>query len=201
MMKNNDHVKNLEQKREHNERYKQGNGPKVFKYQQEGNILSFEFTMDKRIKCPNCKKEFKNLQRSSCEISNIDDLSEKLKQFKKVHFADQLKEDQNKWKAQSRAKQREIDDEKVKDDQNKRKAKSRAKQREIDDENVKDDQIKLKAKSRAKQREIDDEKVKDDQVKWKAKSVAKQREDDDQQVKNYQNKRKAERTRLSKCCC
>ena len=53
-------VKNLEQKREHNESQEQGNGPKVFKYQQKGDIISFEFTMDKKNKCTNCKKEFKN---------------------------------------------------------------------------------------------------------------------------------------------
>ena len=102
LMGKKDHIKNLEQKWDHNESLKQCNEHKGFKYEHQGNILNFEFVTDKRIKCPTCKKEFKNiirhLQQSSCEISNIDDLNENLKQFKKVHLAEQIKEDQIRWK-------------------------------------------------------------------------------------------------------
>jgi DNA polymerase II small subunit/DNA polymerase delta subunit B len=76
-----------------------------------------------------------------------------------------LRDNQNKWKAISRAKQREDDDQQVKNAQNKVKSISRAKQREDHDQQVKNAPNKLKAISRAKQKNA--------QNKWKAKSMAK----------------------------
>jgi hypothetical protein len=172
----------------------QSNPNRVFKYTHQGKILNFEFMSDKRVRCPICSNEFKNmirhLQQSGCRISNHDDLTEKFKQFSKVLLANQIKNDQNNWKAKSRAKQREVDDQQIKDDQNKWKAKSRSKQREGDVQQIKDDQNKWKAKSLAKQREADVQSVKDGQNKRKAKSVAEQRRYDDIQVKDDQNERK-----------
>ena len=57
---------------------------KAFKYMLDGEILDFQFVSEKRVKCPKCKKEYKNillhLQKSSCKISNLDDLGEKFKE-------------------------------------------------------------------------------------------------------------------------
>ena len=205
------------QKTEMTEMPKQHNENLVFTYKQKGNILNFHFINDKRVKCPTCRNEFKNilrhLQKSRCQIENIDDLSEKLKQFKEIHLAQKKKDDQKKWKAKSIAKQREDNFQQVKDDQNERKAKSIAKQREdnvllvkedqtkrkvnsrliqreIDNQKILDDQKKWKSKSRFNQRQVDNEKVMADQNKHKAKSIAKQRENNDQQVKEDQNRRK-----------
>ena len=169
MMKNKDHKKNLEQKRGDNVIYQQGNGHNAFKYQQQGTILNFEFVGEKRIKCPTCKNEFKNiirhLQQSSCGISNLVEFSEQFKQFSEIHF-----------------------EKRIKDDLRKRRAKSLAKQREHDKKQVKDDQNMRKAKFMSKQRAGGVQQVKNDHNKWKAKSRAQQRVDGDKQVKNNQNK-------------
>ena len=69
---------------------------------QGGKVLDFQFVSEKRIKCPKCEKEYKNIllhmQRSSCRISDLDDLSEKFKEHTKVHFQQEIKDDQNKWR-------------------------------------------------------------------------------------------------------
>ena len=148
MMNNKDHMENPNQKSNNIEIHIQGNEPKVFNYQQQGNILNFEFVTDKRIKCPICTNEFKNimrhLQQSSCGISNMDDFAEKLKQFKNVHLAEQIKEEQRrrKTKSRSRIRQQDIDRLKVLDDQKRWKAKSRVHQRDVDNEKVLADQQK-----------------------------------------------------------
>ena len=91
---------------------------------------------DKRVKCPICRKDFKNilrhLQQSGCKISCIDDISEKFKHFTKVHLAQKNKDDQNRRKDRSRTKQRELDEQKYLDDKRKLQAKSIAKQRVTD---------------------------------------------------------------------
>ena len=80
-----------------------------FKYMQNGKILDFQFVSEKRIKCPECKKEYKNIllhiQRSSCIISDPDDLGEKFKEHIRVHFEQEIKDDKKKWREKSRAKQ------------------------------------------------------------------------------------------------
>jgi hypothetical protein len=51
----------------------QNNENKVFKYEQQGNVLNFQFVSDKRVKCPTCRNDFKNIlchiQRSGCGIA------------------------------------------------------------------------------------------------------------------------------------
>ena len=58
-------------------------GVKVFKYKLEGKILNFKFMSHKRVQCPTCSAEFNNilrhLQKSSCRIFNIEDISEKFR--------------------------------------------------------------------------------------------------------------------------
>ena len=131
----------------------------AFKYMQDGKILNFQFVSEKRVKCPQCKKEYKNillhLQKSTCRISDLDDLREKFKEHTKVHFQQEMKEDQRTWKANSRAKQRKVDYQKVVDKQNKWNRKSTLKQREVDNQKVLTDQNKRKIKSRVDQREDD----------------------------------------------
>ena len=95
------YVNNHDQKKTIYESSKQSNENKIFKYEQQSKILHFEFMSDKRVRCPTCTNELKNiirhLQRSGCGISNTDDFSEKFKQFKKVHLAKQIKYEQRKW--------------------------------------------------------------------------------------------------------
>ena len=100
-----------------------------------------------------------HLQKSSCRISNLDDLSEKFRQHIKVHIEQEIKDDQRNRTAKSRAKQRKVDNQKVLDDQNKWKQKSTLKQREVDSQKVLDDQNKRKAKSMLNQREVDNQQV------------------------------------------
>ena len=46
----------------------------IFKYNLDGKVLDFEFMSNKRVKCPRCGQNFKNilrhLQVSRCKISN-----------------------------------------------------------------------------------------------------------------------------------
>ena len=78
------------------ENLKQDNEAKAFQYKQDGNILNFQFVSDKRVKCPTCRNEFKNilrhLQQSGCHISNLVDFSERFKQFTKVHLEKTIKD-------------------------------------------------------------------------------------------------------------
>ena len=113
---------------ENTESCKQKNENKIFKYEQDGIILNFQFISDKRVKCPICRNEFKNilrhLQKSGCQITNQVDFSERFKHFAEIHQDEnQVKDNQNKRKAKSRAKQREDDGEQVKNAQNGWKAK------------------------------------------------------------------------------
>ena len=55
------HILNPDPKKGDTERYQQYNENKVFKYKQESNVLNFQFVTDKRVKCPTCQKEFKNI--------------------------------------------------------------------------------------------------------------------------------------------
>ena len=111
----------------------QYNESKVFQYKQDGGILNFQFVSNKRVKCPTCRIEFKNIlrhiQQSDCRISNRVDFSERFKQFTKVHLEKQMKDDHRKRQEKSVAKQREDDDQQVKNNQNKRRAKSVARQK------------------------------------------------------------------------
>ena len=182
---------------------------RVFKYKNGSQTLNFEFISDKRVKCATCGNQFKNilrhLQQSKCEISNIDDLGEKFKEFTKdderrrraVAKAKQrennkqkVQENEKRRKADSRAHQREVDHQKVLDEQKKFQAKSIGKKREVDEQQVKVAQNRWKAKSRGNQRDADGQQVKDAQNRWKEKSMGKQRAVDGQQVKDAQNKRK-----------
>ena len=165
------------------ESHQKCNENKTFKYRQESSILNFQFMTDKRVKCPTCQKEFKNilrhLQQSGCRISNLVDFSAQFKEFSESHFENQIKDGRKKRQAKWLAKQREHDEKQVKDDQKRWKTKFMDKLREDNDQKAKNDQTKRKAKSRAKQREDDDQQAKNDQNKWKAKARANQREDDD----------------------
>ena len=119
---------------------------KPFKYLQDGQILDFQFVSEKKVKCPKCKKEYKNillhLQKSSCRISNLNDLSEKFTEHIKVHLDKERKDDHRKWKANYRAKQRKVDGQKVLDHQNRLKQKSRLEQRGVNNQRVLEDQNK-----------------------------------------------------------
>ena len=91
---------------EGNEQYKEevtNDKHGVFKYNLDGKILNFEFISNKRVKCPTCGQDFKNilrhLQGNKCQISNLDDLSKKFQQFRSVHLADEIKDEQNNRKA------------------------------------------------------------------------------------------------------
>ena len=155
-------------------------GEKAFKYMLDSTLLEFQFVSEKRVKCPRCNKEYKNIllhiQKSSCISSNLDDLCEKFKEHIKVNLDQKIKDGQRKRTAKSRAKQQKVAKQEVLDDQNRWKRKSTLKQREVDNQRVLDDQVKRKQKSTLKKREVDNQKVLDDQVKWKQKSVLKQRE-------------------------
>ena len=166
-----------------------------FIYEAHGKVLSFQFVSDKRVTCPKCGNDFKNIlnhiQKSKCQISQFDEFSTKFKEFIKNNMAEEKNAQQRKWNAKFIAKQREVDYQKVKDDQNRRKARSDAKQRENDNQKVKDNQNERKARSNAMQRESNNQRVKDNQNKIKARSDAKQRYNNNQGVKDDQNKRKA----------
>ena len=58
-----------------------------FKYEQDGDVLSFKFISDKRVSCPKCGGGFKNIlnhmKQGKCRISNFENLSQKFNQFKK----------------------------------------------------------------------------------------------------------------------
>jgi hypothetical protein len=157
-----------------------------FKYKENGKTLSFEIVSDKRVKCPKCRRDFKNilrhLQQSGCKVNNIEDLGMNFKKFK-------IKDDQRRWKAKSIAKQRAENGQKVKDSQNERNAKFIAKQRAVNDQKVKEGQNERKAKSLAKQMSLDDQKVKEGQNERYSKFIAKKRAVNDQKVKEGQNER------------
>ena len=89
-----------DKKNENPEGPEQPNKKKAFKYMQDGKILNFQFVSEKRVKCPKCQKDYKNIllhiQRSSCRVSDTADLSEKFQQYTKVHLEQELKDDQRK---------------------------------------------------------------------------------------------------------
>ena len=173
---------------------KEDDGKVIFKYECTGETIEFEFITDNRIKCPHCKRAYKNilrhLQQSTCRVSNLDLFGKRFQEFKKIKYAEKIHKNQNERKMKSREKQRKEDSQKVKDYQNESKMKSHEKQRKEDDQKVKDYQNECKMKSREKQRKEDSEKVKNDQNKWKGNSLEKQREVDSQKVKENQNQRK-----------
>ena len=123
---------NHRQKKENPEEPDQHSEKKAFKYMVDGTLLNFQFVSEKRVKCPRCQKEYKNillhLQKSSCISSNLDDLVKKFNEHIKVHLDQKIKDEQRKRKANSRARQREVDNQEVLDDQNKWKRKSRSNQ-------------------------------------------------------------------------
>ena len=132
---------NHDQKKENPEVPDQHFKKKTFKHLQDGKILDFQFVSEKRVKCPKCKKEYKNilrhLQKSSCRIADLDDLIEKFKDHKKVHFQQEIKDEQRHWKANSRAKQpKTASSPKELADQNRWKQKSRENQREVNNRKV-----------------------------------------------------------------
>jgi hypothetical protein len=101
-----EHILSPDLKNENTENLKHHNETKVFHYKQDGNILNFQFVSDKRVKCPTCRKEFKNilrhLQQSGCHISNQVDFSERFKQFTKDHLEEKIRDNtekgrQNHW--------------------------------------------------------------------------------------------------------
>ena len=57
-----------------------------FTYTQAGKTLTFEFMSDKRVKCPTCRKDFKNilrhLQQSGCKFKDMEELMQNFKKFK-----------------------------------------------------------------------------------------------------------------------
>ena len=48
----------------------------TFQYKEEGKMFDFEFKTDKRVQCPICKSDYKNilrhLQKTSCKIHNLE---------------------------------------------------------------------------------------------------------------------------------
>ena len=166
-----------------------------FNYNLDGKNLKFEIISDKRVKCPECKKEFKNilchLQKSTCRIPNLDDLSEKFQEFKRIHLGQEIKQRQNERKAKSVAKQKKENDQKFKNIQKQKQAKFIAKKREHDEQELNADQKNIQkqkqAKYIAKRRKDDAQKLKTDQNEWKAKYIAKQRKEDAQKLKTDQN--------------
>ena len=149
----------------------------TFQYENEGKIIDFEFKTDKRVQCPICKIDYKNilrhLQQSACNIQNQEEFREKFQEFKNNTFAEKIQQNQKDWRRKSLAKKRQENSQKVKDDQKRWKEKSRDKQRLEDEKKVKDDQNNWKGNSRGKQRLEDNQKVKNDQNKWKENSMAK----------------------------
>ena len=83
-------------------------GEQHFEFELDGNVLTFQFVSDKRVSCPRCGDNYKNilnhLQKSKCKVSQIEDLSDKFKQFIKNNMAEEIKNQQRKWKTKSRAK-------------------------------------------------------------------------------------------------
>ena len=83
---------------------------KTFKYKLDGDELNIKFMLNKRVKCPKCRNDFKNifshLHRSGCTVSNLEDFREKYKQYTKINLAKEIKEDMRKQKAKSSAKQK-----------------------------------------------------------------------------------------------
>ena len=61
-----------------------------FIYNYNNNSWNFKVLPDKKIKCPICRKNFKNvhhhLQKSSCNIPNLEDIKEKLNRFNLGRF-------------------------------------------------------------------------------------------------------------------
>ena len=94
----------------------------TLQYKLGDKILKFQFLSEKRVNCPICNSSFKNilndLKKSSCKLSNLDDFSNKFKQFTKEYLQEEVKKKQRERKSKSRAKQRDIDIQKELDDQN-----------------------------------------------------------------------------------
>ena len=112
----------------------------IFKYESPAETFEFEFMTDNRIKCPHCKMAFKNilchLQRSTCKVSNLDHFGQRFQEFKKITFAEKIRQKQNERKMKSLEKQRKEDTQKVKDSQNQNKRKSREKQKKKDAQKI-----------------------------------------------------------------
>ena len=96
-------------------------------------------------------------------------------------------DDQRKWKAKSVNNQRQVNNQKVLEDQKKRKAESANNQRQLDNQKVLDDQKERKAHSRLDQRAVDNQKVLDDQKKWKRLSRNKRKLVDPKGLSNIEN--------------
>ena len=120
----------------------------------------------------------------------------RLQDFLKVHTEAARKEKQKEWKAKSRQKQRENNNQKVKDCQNKYKVKSRTNQREEDSQKVKDYQSKYKVKSRATQREVDNQKVRNDENRWTCLNRKKHKLEDPKALSAYEKEAQKKKRRL-----
>ena len=166
----------------------------IFQYEHGNNVTYFEILPDKKIRCPYCNLVFKNIhahfQRSSCKMSTLNDLTEKLNAFKRNHFREDMKKAHRERIYKFRAAQREKDNEKVKRDQIKWKVKSDGIKRFHDNAKVKANQKERKEVSRNRLRLMDNEKVKAKQNKWKLKSDSRLRLVDNVKFKGDQNKRK-----------
>ena len=81
-----------------------------FEYDIDGNVLRFKFISDKRVACPKCGKDYKNIlnhiQKSTCKISEFNDLSVKFKHFMKINMGDEIREQQRKKNSKFITKQR-----------------------------------------------------------------------------------------------
>ena len=125
------------------------------------------------------------LSKQTFLIHPVQEFEKELDSFKELY----TKEQQNKWKNQSMAKQRDKDESKVKEQQNKCKRQNRAKQRENNADKVKEQQNKHKCQSMAKQRENDESRVKERQNQRSKLSRAKKKADDPVQLKEVEKYR------------
>ena len=84
-----------------------------FKYVQGAETLYFKFITSKRIECPICKRDFKNvishLRQGQCKVINLEDFSVKFLKYKQDHFEEELKDKQKQRKAKSRIKLKKVD--------------------------------------------------------------------------------------------
>ena len=94
---------------------------RVFEYVQGAETLYFKFLTSKRVECPSCKRDFKNvishLRQGQCKVINLEDFSVKFLKYKQDHFEEELKDKQKQWKARSRIKLKNEDPQKVLEDQ------------------------------------------------------------------------------------
>ena len=171
-----------------------------FKYVQGAETLYFKFITSKRVECPICKRDFKNiishLKQSKCAVTNLEDFREKFFKYRQDYFKEEFKDKENQWKSKSRIKMKNEDPQKVLDDQKRWQAKSQRKKKEENLEKELENQKTKRVRHLIKSRDTDPQKVLEDQRKWQRLSRKRKKIEDPKGLSRKENEAQKKKRKL-----